>query len=393
MNRLIFEGRFLVNMAATIIRQDDMRIIHKRVDWERMYRVADFHKIANMIYLGILGNGEMIPPRWKERFFERYQQAMRYGEACEEGEKEILTLFDMMKAPCIILESSAVRTFYQIGETAGNNPLKLYLAQDIYSLAKGFLVDLGYETDQSYSGYGERMRKTSGFCVEIYHNLPFRTQLYEKNLIHLLERAYIRNSYQYIRTLSLEDRFIFRIAQAVYHYVTDELIIREMLDLFLYHRKWQDQMKEEYVNRKLADFHIDELSTKLLHLAYMWFGTGEEKSGAQILENMEVYDVLENRILSRGDINKESDQQALMLMKLIERDINKENRMKKWDDFKELCDKYWSAFSRKLRWVFPEYKYMCAIYPVLEKVALLLPLCWLRRLIRFGLDALTRKNN
>lgn len=391
MNRLIFEGRFLVNMAATIVRQDDMRIIHKRVNWEQMYRIADYHRIANMIYLGILGNGEMVPPRWRDHFFERYQQALRFGEACEDGEREILTLLDMMKVPCIILASCAVRTFYQIQETAGNSPLRLYLDHDSYVMAKGFLVDLGYETDQNFSGCGERMRRSSGFTVEIYYKLPFRTRLYEKNMLLLMEHAYLKTSYQYVRTLSLEDRFIFRMAQAIYHYVTDELIIREMLDLFLYHQKWREQMNQEYVNRKLGDMRIDELSAKLLHLVYMWFGSSEEKAEIKAVENMEAYDVMENRLLSQGAITKETDQQALILAKLISQDINKENRLEKWNRIKRKCGKCWAAFMKKVRWVFPEYKYMCAVYPILEKISILLPLCWLRRLVRFGLEAITRR--
>lgn len=68
MDRIIFEGRFLVNLAGGIVRQDDLKAIHSRIDWEHMYRTADYHKIANVVYLGILGNGEKVPERWMERF-------------------------------------------------------------------------------------------------------------------------------------------------------------------------------------------------------------------------------------------------------------------------------------------------------------------------------------
>ena len=103
MNRLIFEGRFLVNMVGGIIRQEDLRVRHSRIDWERMYRIADYHKIANMVYLGLLGNGEAVPGRWPEHFFKSYQESLFYGEVSVEAEREVLMLFDMMKIPCTCL--------------------------------------------------------------------------------------------------------------------------------------------------------------------------------------------------------------------------------------------------------------------------------------------------
>ena len=54
MNRLLFEGRSLVEIVASIIRQDDGHVPFNRLDWERMYRLADYHKVANTVYLGLL---------------------------------------------------------------------------------------------------------------------------------------------------------------------------------------------------------------------------------------------------------------------------------------------------------------------------------------------------
>lgn len=167
MNRLIFEGRFLVNLTGSIMRQDDLRPVHGRLDWERMYRTADYHRIANIIYLGVLGNGERVPARWKNRFFERYQEALRFGDICAHAENEILTLLDMGGISCTVLESCGIRDLYHIHEIAANSPLRLYLDSESYSLAKGYLVDLGYETDRFYDGFGEHMKRVSGFEVDI----------------------------------------------------------------------------------------------------------------------------------------------------------------------------------------------------------------------------------
>ncbi len=66
--KTFYEGRILVNMAAFVMRQDDLKPLHGNLDWEKLFRVADYNKISNLIYLAILGNNEKIPERWKTRF-------------------------------------------------------------------------------------------------------------------------------------------------------------------------------------------------------------------------------------------------------------------------------------------------------------------------------------
>ena len=42
MNQLLFDGRSLVGIVSSIIRQNELHVNFNRIDWERMYRLADF---------------------------------------------------------------------------------------------------------------------------------------------------------------------------------------------------------------------------------------------------------------------------------------------------------------------------------------------------------------
>lgn len=386
-SRLIVEGRFLVNMAGAFIRQDDQRPIRGQLDWERIYRVADYHKITNLVYLAMLGNGKKVPQRWQDAFAERYRQGLQYGEVCKEAEQEILALLDMREISCALLESCEFRNLYHVAEAASSVPLRLLMDEESYTLAKGYLIDLGYETDRFYTGFGERMKRVSGITVEIYRKPPFQTPAYEKQMQFLLRRTFIKETYHTIRTLSFEDRFIFYMAKCAYHYAQDELVIRELMDLYLYHKTWQEQINQDHVRKVLSDFRVEQLADKLLHLSYMWFGSLEELN----LEDdqryePEAFDELENRILSRGITNNEmneTDQQAVMLREMIEKSEDKERRQERWARWKQRSTERREELGRKLRWAFPEYRYMCTMYPILEKIPPFLPFCWLMRLIRF----------
>ena len=382
MERLIYEGRFLVNTVGGILRQDDLRVMYSRVNWEKMFREADYHKIANIIYLASLGNGDKIPERWRERFFERYQKALGFGDVCREAQQEVLMMMEMMNLPCFVISSCAIRELYPVPEMAACGLLKLLVDEKSYVLAKGYMVDLGYETDYYYKGYGEHMKNAAGFDMEIYYKLPLRTRLYDKNMKLMLETAPFWGRYKYVRGFSLENQFVYMLASAAYAYVTDALLIRNVLDLYVFHRMWKEKMNIESIEKRMEGFRVDELGKKILHIAYMWFGSKGEKASDGLPEDIKVYDILENRILSRGVLNNETDQQALKLERLVQREINREQFREKRAAFTEKWRKRRKNTGRMLRWVFPEYKYMCVIYPILEDFSILLPICWIWRGIR-----------
>ena len=141
-------------------------------------------------------------------------------------------------------------------------------------------------------------------------------------------------------------------------------------------------MNIESIEKRMEGFRVDELGKKILQIAYMWFGSKGEKASDGLPEDIKVYDILENRILSRGVLNNETDQQALKLERLVQREINREQSREKRIAFIDKWRKRRKNIGRMLRWVFPEHKYMCVIYPVLEDFPILLPICWIWRGIR-----------
>lgn len=379
MNQLLFEGRSLVGIVSSMVRQDDLRIIHSRLDWERMFRLSDFHRVANVVYLGILGHGDALPERWKERFFERYQEALLFGENCREMTQELLSWLDMREISCTLLTYEYLRDFYTLPEMAQNSVLQILLDEENYFLAKGYLVDLGYETDQTYKGFGERMKRIAGISVILYHTLPYRTAKYKKYMTRLVETACIKEPYQYIRMLPEESEFIYRMAGAAYRYVSDELTIREVLDLFVFHQARRDGINMEAVQKRLEEFQITELAEKILRIAYMWFGDKKDNYFTTQPEDMASYDVLEDRILTKGIINHESDPQAIRLQNLLQKELDRERRGEGRELRKEKIQRYIKEIMRKVRWVFPDFRYMASIYPVLEKLPILLPFFWTLR--------------
>ncbi|MFG6331754.1 MAG: nucleotidyltransferase family protein [Lachnospiraceae bacterium] len=372
----------MTGIVSSIIRQDARKVPFSRLDWERMYRIADYHKVANIVHLCILGNRDSVPDKWRERFFERYQEALQYGENYNESVRELLTWLDTRKMSCTILMSETVRDYYPIPETADNSPLQLLLNTENFTLVKGYLIDLGYETVQTYEGVGERLERSGGIAVVLYYRLPFRTARYESEMRRLLETAILRESYQYIRTFSVEGELIYRLASAAYRYVADELTMREVLDLQLCHRVWREHIRPDAVERRLKDLQVDELAEKLLRISYMWFGDRKDTFYEHLPDDMPAYDRLEERLLTRGIVNQETDEQALKLCREIKKEQDKEKRAEERRQFFRKMGEHWEKTKRGIRWAFPDYHYMSSIYPKVERFPVLLPVFWIIRGVR-----------
>ncbi len=390
MNQLLFDGRSLVGIVSSIIRQNELHVNFNRIDWERMYRIADYHKVANIVYLAILGYSESVPERWRERFFGRYQESLQFGENYKESIQEVLAWLDARNISCTVLTSEIVREFYRIPEAADTSPLRIYLDEESYTLARGYLIDLGYEVEATYEGTGERFSEISAIPVELYYAFPFRATRYIKEMRRLLETACEREGYKRIHALSVESEFVYRMASVAYHYVTDEVTMREIIELQVFHKTFRDRIRMDAVQKKLKDFEIDGLAEKLLRISYMWFGDRKDTYYDGLPEDMSVYDILEERLLTRGIINHETDSQAVKLEKSVRKELEKEKKGERIRQLKVKMKECLESVMRVFRWIFPDYHYMASIYPILEKLPVLLPVFWVFRGIRLLIRIMKR---
>ncbi len=379
MNRTVFEGRYLVDLVGSVIKQKDFTKKYMKMDWERLFHLADYHKIANIIYIGMLGASEHVPQKWGERFFERYQESLMYSTSYENSELEILTMLNMHKISATVLESSATRRLYRIPESASNSPLRILMSEKDYSLAKGFLIDLGYLTDHFYPKFGEHMRSGNGFMVEIYYKLPFITKNYQKCMTSLMEKAYIDKTFNSMHTFSLESSFVFRMAEVCYNYCEDALTIRKLLDVFLFYHQFKSKMNQDLIWTRFKEFKIDVIAECMIHISSIWFGTRADDMLDLTIEDADVYDNMESRILSNGVIGSDMVNQANAIRNEIQRELDKEKKVEEKALRKQERGEFWHKFKQELLWIFPEYKYMSSLYPTLEKVPILLPFFWIIR--------------
>lgn len=152
-------------------------------------------------------------------------------------------------------------------------------------------------------------------------------------------------NYKNIYQMTLEDSYIYCIAHLIRHFKIAGIMVRDVLDVYLYNEAYKDEFDRKKIQEKLTEFGIEKFEEKIREIAYHWFG--EKIDGT--------FDEVEKFILHGTN---EANQVHFRIG---------ENGSK-------------IACLRRL--VFPTFSVMKDKYPILEKLPVLLPFTWGARLIQ-----------
>ena len=148
------------------------------------------------------------------------------------------------------------------------------------------------------------------------------------------------------------DQLVYLMIQYSYLYVTGDLQIRHLADLYVFYRKTAAENQLQDLEDRLKEFKVNILAQKLLHLSYMWFGTREECASIETKEEeLQVFDILEKNVFygMTGKLGPETDEQALDLRSDILKEEEWENHMEKRALFYRRLREFFSLVRRQLK--------------------------------------------
>lgn len=64
-----YEERYLMTLLSAVMNQKESPAPLRNLNWEKMFRLADYHRVAHVVYYGIMGLNEEIPQSIRQRFF------------------------------------------------------------------------------------------------------------------------------------------------------------------------------------------------------------------------------------------------------------------------------------------------------------------------------------
>ncbi|MBE5983274.1 MAG: hypothetical protein E7248_08245 [Paenibacillaceae bacterium] len=357
-----YEERYLIILLSAVMNQKPSPEPIRSLDWEKMFRLADYHGVAHAVHYGVLGLDQEIPQTVRQQFFDKYLESVYRVGRLQKSEMQLLALMEHEKINCFYLSYSDIVKNYPIEEMCCCESIQIGSSRKGTRMIWDILIKVDFEerkTDET----GKLYYRIPGIKVLNFDYKLFFSASMRRFFKSLLKpsRLQIRNSY--VCELPLDDRYLFLMCRLTDSYARGNISLSQIMDFWIFYKTYSESFNWPYIYGRLKKLKIAEFAERLEHLILRWFGTGA------VIENVEIYEAMESYILSKGTDGREISSKLLPLIKTVA-DCYARNR--KLEEMRKMVD-----------WLFPDPKYMETIYPLLGKVRVLLPVFWTLRLWRY----------
>ncbi|MFT4105996.1 MAG: nucleotidyltransferase family protein [Lacrimispora sp.] len=366
-----YEERYLMTLLSSVMNQKESPAPLRYLNWEKLFRIADYHHVAHVVHYGIMGLDEDIPQLVRQHFFDKYLESVHRIDRLNSVEKQIQTIFEKREINCFFLNYSDIVKCYPIEEMCCRDSVEIGLKRRDATEVKFFFREADFE-ERYTEGPGELYYKIPGSRVLCFNQNMFFSKHMQKFYINFFRALHNKSGYNHILEMNPTEMYLFFICRLTDSYARGDISLNQIIDFWVFYKAHGEAFAWPHIYEQLKKLKIAGFAEHLEYLILRWLGTGAG------IENMEIYDAMESYIFSKGAEGREISAQLLPLITKVA-DCYARNR--KAEDLKRL-----------INWLFPDRSYMETIYPVLEKTGVLLPLFWILRLGRYGIRLIVNRS-
>lgn len=99
-----YEERYLITLLSSVMNQKESPAPLRNLNWDKMFRLADYHRVAHVVYYGIMGLDEEIPQSIRQRFFGKYLESVHRVERLRSTEKQVQALLERNGINCFFFK-------------------------------------------------------------------------------------------------------------------------------------------------------------------------------------------------------------------------------------------------------------------------------------------------
>lgn len=369
----INDAKYLLSTLAAIINDKKPLSSFNRVNWNTVFRLANYHKIANIIYYAVLGSDEKMAEEVKKGFYTAFNEALISYERIAKVQEALFWKLDVENIPAVVFRMSNFNELYPQKEMGIPDALELFILKDGKDKIDELMKTLDFVSSSIKLGDCILYFRNPKCELRLYFTNPFYDPVMKKYYDNVFSKLSCMNDYKSIKGFDIDNYYVFLVAMITNNYALKTIRIRHLLDLWMYYRKYHEKYNWEYIQYTLESIGIKDMANRMLELCFIWF----DGATAENHEDLDIYDNMENYILSRGEIGfSESCKYFPLVYNLNKIIIQEQERIEK--------EKY-------KKFLYPEPEYMQSLYPKLAKNKFGLMLAYLLR--RFRLKFSSKSQN
>lgn len=357
-----YEERYLLIVLSAVMNQKPTPEPIRSLDWEKMFRLSDYHGVAHAVHYGILGLDQDIPQAVRQQFFDKYLESVYRVGRLQKSEMQLVALLEREKINCFYISYADIVKNYPIEEMCCRESIEIGSSKKSTRIIWEILKKVDFE-DRKIDETGRLFYRIPGIRVLNFDYTLFFSSSMRRFFKKLLKKSLLTNENRSIHELPLDDRYLFLMCRLTDSYARGYISLSQIMDFWIFYKNYGENFNWPYIYGRLKKLKIADFAERLEHLILRWFGTGA------VIENVETYEAMESYILSKGTDGREVSSKLLPLINTVA-DCYARNR--RLEEIKKM-----------VIWLFPDRRYMETIYPLLGKVRLLLPVFWILRLWRY----------
>lgn len=322
-------------------------------DNNKIYDIAQLHKISTMIYYGAYNCGI---DENSELMMQLFTLVGAYVSICESQNflvGNIYEAFEHNGIDYMPLKGLSIQKLYPKTGMRVMGDADILIRMEQYDKVKGIMASLGFR--EGVVSDHEILWHHKTMLIELHSRLiPTYNKDYYAYFGDGWQKAIKDNDYNSRYKMTSEDEFIYLFAHLAKHYRDGGIGIKHLIDLWVY-RLSVENFDENYIENELDKLNLLEFYKNVIHTIEVWFNDAEENEKTEIITDYifesGVYGNLKNKVIVEG----------------IRSAKDKNNSMKN------------VRLSTVMELVFLPYGAMCLKYPVLKDKPYLLPIYWIKR--------------
>lgn len=346
---MIVELKFLTKLISTILYNKPSPAIPTNLDWNKFVSLVLQNGFTALVYEQLKDMPD-VPRNVLTHLEKRYNADLQRAVLQEYYAEQILNRFEQEGIKCLPLKGIILRHLYPQPHMRSMTDLDILVDVEKLQETRKIMPELGFEAWR-YDEHHDIYNIKPYVNVEL-HKLLIVGEMEDYFQIGF-ERAHLKEGTSYIYEMSLEDFYIHVLGHMAYHFAHGGVGIRLVLDIRVYLDKYGDVMNQEYIKQELEKAGLYTFAQHAEKLSEIWF------LGAV---SNEFYDELGMYIVQSGYLGSQKHKEILEVVKQSEENVNVASR--------------WKAIFEA---IFPPYKTMAFIYPILKRIPVLLPVTWIAR--------------
>lgn len=337
---LLKYGRYITSLISSVILNTAPPTPFEDIDWSKLFRLAKKHDVAVMIYPAVKKLG--IPADAMELFNKNYNVKLACTTRQNIEAEHVLAELEKNSIKYIKLKGAHIKHYYPDNCIRTFGDVDLCVTPEGRESAKPIMENLGYSLDHALD-YHDEYEKGDFYYFEFHSSVTPVSSKYADVFSDPFSKAIATNESEFSYVFNNEYFYLHLLIHLHKHFTTRGCGIRLFVDFLVFEQKIKD-VDFKLIKSVLKQYDLLDFYNTVRHLVDFFFYN--KKATNNICEIAQY--ILENQTM--GTTNHH---------------IANFN--------------FWGKIRYFLRIWFPSAKRFAYRYPILNKVPILLPVCWVRR--------------